>query len=117
MRQSLLLAVLLLSACGIEVPPEKASYVGQWSGPQMTLSITQDGRVEYERKNGSASTSTSIKGPLKKFVGDSFVVGVGPLETTFEVAAAPHLDAAGWKMTVDGVELLRPGEPGQGALQ
>lgn len=49
----------------------------------------------------------SIDGPLKQFEGDNFVVGVGPISTTFLVTAPPHQDGGQWKMTVDGVELTR----------
>lgn len=49
----------------------------------------------------------SIDAPLKEFQGDNFVVGVGPIATTFVVSARPHQDGSAWKMTVDGVELTK----------
>jgi len=73
----------------------------------MTLLISKDGSVAYRRVVGNVHTT--INAPLQEFQGNNFVVGVGPLVTTFEVSAPPHADAdAGvWKMTVDGVELTR----------
>ncbi len=94
-----------LSGCTKPIPPEKASYVGEWSGLTMTLSIAQDGRVAYKRTE--VGTSTSIDAPLKRFEGSNFVVGVGLISTTFVVSAPPHLDGTVWKMTVDGVELTK----------
>lgn len=100
-----LLALSLLGACAEPVPVEKLDYVGEWRGFAMALLITPDGSVAYKRlKNG---VTTSISGPLKRFEGDNFVVGFGPLSTTFEVSVPPHQDGADWKMTVDGVELTR----------
>jgi hypothetical protein len=100
-----LLLVLALGGCAKPLPPERAAYVGQWRGPSMELLITQDGRVLYRRVEGS--TNTKIDAPLKEFVGNDFVVGVGPMSTKFVVSVAPHQDGADWKMTVDGVELTK----------
>ena len=102
---ALLLAALLGGGCGKPVPPEKVAYVGQWEATDMSLVITQEGRVVYRRLHGSGTTS--VEGPLKEFQGDNFVVGIGPVSTTFVVSASPHRDGGLWKMTVDGVELTR----------
>jgi hypothetical protein len=99
---------LCLVACGKPVPPEKASYVGLWRAPQMTLLITQDGSVKYERIEGGVTKSVS--GPLKGFNGNNFDVGLGPFSTTFVVASPPHQDGEVTKMTVDGVELTKVAE-------
>lgn len=101
----LLATTLLLSACGKPVPPEKSAYVGEWRSETMELRITQDGEVAYKRVKGS--TSTSVNGPLQRFEGDSFVVGIPLVSTTFEVSKAPYLEADRWKMVVDGVELTK----------
>ena len=71
----------------------------------MSLLITQDGSVDYRRVKGGAKTS--ITAPLKKFEGDNFVVGIGLWTTTFVVSKPPREEAGRWKMTVDGVELIR----------
>jgi hypothetical protein len=99
-----IMLVALLCACTKPVPPEKAAYVGEWNAPAMSLLITQDGSVAYKRLEGGVSKS--VKGPLE-FEGDNFVVGVGPISTTFIVSVAPHQVGTEWKMTVDGVALTR----------
>lgn len=102
---ALVSTTLLLTACGKAVPPEKMAFVGDWRGPAMTLSITQDGQVAYERHKGGVNTS--INAPLKGFSGDNFEVGLGPISTVFVVNVPPHQSRDKWYMTVDGVELTR----------
>jgi hypothetical protein len=95
----------VLSACAQPVPPDKSNYVGEWASPNMALRITQDGNVRYARtKDGVNKT---MNGPMKGFEGDSFVVGIGPMTSTFTVTAAPHKEGGTWRMTVDGVEMTR----------
>jgi hypothetical protein len=100
-------AAALLLGCSDPVPADKAAYVGEWRAPNMTLLITQNGRVEYERREGGGRTS--VNAPLQRFEGDNFVVGVGPLGTTFVVSRPPYQDGNVWKMVVDGVELVKGG--------
>ena len=105
---STLLAIVLawaLSACSKPIPPEKSAYVGDWRGTGMELSIYQEGSVEYTRVQGGSRKSINM--PLKEFQGDNFVIGVGPLSTTFLVSPPPHQVGVDWKMTVDGVELTK----------
>ncbi|MBB6092268.1 hypothetical protein HNQ60_001114 [Povalibacter uvarum] len=94
-----------LISCGKPVPPDKASYVGEWQSKTMYLLITQDGSVRYKRLKAGATTS--VEGPLKGFTGHDFEVGVGPMATTFVVAKPPYQDGNDWKMVVDEVELVR----------
>ena len=101
----LILFAVLLASCGVAVPAEKAAYVGEWKADGMSLLITADGRVAYERKRKGASTS--IDAPLKGFHGDDFDVGIGPMTTTFKVDTPPHEVGGRWVMTVEGVELTR----------
>jgi hypothetical protein len=89
----------------MEIPDDRQSYVGHWVGPDMSLEITPDGRIEYERRAGSATTSLSV--PLQSFDGDDFVAGLWFLTTTFNVQHPPHRELRDWMMTVDGVELTR----------
>jgi hypothetical protein len=95
----------LAAACAQPVPPAKVAYVGEWRSQGMELDITRDGYVKYQRRNGNGRTS--INAPIQRFDGDNFVVGVGLLRTTFVVSRPPHREAGAWKMTVDGVELVR----------
>lgn len=97
---------LLLAACS--PPPEVPSaYIGDWQAENMRLTITREGTVNYERKQGQKSSS--VNAPIKKFEGDNFLVGVGPFTTTFVVSSPPRNVDGVWKMTVDGVELVRKG--------
>lgn len=101
----LLVSLLMLSACGQRVPDDKAAYVGDWRGPNMSLVVTKDGTINYKRVKGN--TTTSINAPLRRFEGDNFVVGIPFLSSTFEVSKPPYQEAGAWKMVVDGVELTR----------
>jgi hypothetical protein len=110
MRKQIPLAVLaaalpILAACGEPVPDDKAAYVGDWLAPAMTLQLTKDGTIHYKRTQGN--TTTSIDGPLRRFEGDNFIVGIPFFSATFVVSSPPHQEAGKWKMVVDGVELTR----------
>jgi hypothetical protein len=98
---------LFLCGCGMQVPADKAHYVGEWRSPEMYLLITQDGSVKYRRiKSG---VTRSVSGPLRAFEGNNFIVGVPMIATTFVVTETPHLSNNQWKMTVDGVLLVKTG--------
>lgn len=122
----LLLAVLACNLGGsktkesaaVSIPEDKKDYVGDWKGQlqneTMTLSITADGTVNYERqktaKGGpfSSSNSKSISnGKITRFDGDDFEVKVFAVSTKFKVERPPHRDGDLWTMVVDGVELSR----------
>ncbi|GAA6143217.1 hypothetical protein NBRC116584_30350 [Hydrogenophaga sp. 5NK40-0174] len=103
------LAVLVLAACTRPVDPERMAYVGHWLGPSIFLGISADGYVNYVRKQGA--TTTKINAPLVEFVGNDFVVGVGPFTTTFVVTEPPHEVGTEWRMTVDGEVLIRQSVP------
>lgn len=90
---------------GKPVPPDKQGYVGEWNGVGMTLTLTADGGLAYERTGGSGNTS--VNAPVQAWGTDTFDAGIGPIKTTFKVNVPPHDDGGTWKMTVDGVELTR----------
>jgi hypothetical protein len=69
----------------------------------MGLFILSDGTVDYKRLKSSGTTS--VNGSLKEFRGDDFVVGFGPVVTTFKVSEPPHEVGGKWQMVVDGVRL------------
>jgi hypothetical protein len=100
-----LCTAITLAACGKPLPADKAAYAGLWQSPEMSLLITPDGSVKYERLEGGATKSVS--GPLQGFEGPNFSVGIGPMSTTFVVAAAPQTQGDKTTMTVDGVVLTR----------
>lgn len=87
------------------MPPDKAAYVGEWQSASMAIVVTQEGRVAYKRVKGSSTTS--VDGPIQKFEGDNFVVGIPYLTTTFVVSKPPFQQDGRWKMVVDGVELTK----------
>ena len=106
MRAAILMfAALLLAACAEPIAPEKLAYAGEWRSDHVTLLITPDGRVEYERREGSSKVS--VKAPIQRFEGDDFVVGIGPFNTRFVVSRVPHLVEGQYRMVVDGIELTR----------
>lgn len=102
-----LVCAVFLAACSTPVPADKSAYIGQWTAKDRSLLITQDGRVEYERRGADGKGNVSIKAPIQEFEGDNFRVGVGIFHTTFVVTRAPYPDGAVWKMVVDGVELTK----------
>lgn len=108
-RAATLALALLLGGCSKPVPPDKADYVGRWIGEgadlRVDLQIHQEGRIGYRKVEGR--TTTTIDAPIKEFRGHDLVVGVGPIETTFVVAAPPRREGERWQMTVDGLELVR----------
>jgi hypothetical protein len=92
------------------IPADKKDYIGDWRGQipggSLQLSITSDGTVNYERKEGSTSKSIS-NGTIKKFDGNDFEVEAFIVSTTFKVEKPPYRDGPAWKMIVDGVEVTR----------
>ncbi len=90
---------------GEPLPAEKAAYAGEWHEQNMHLLIAQDGAVVYERRRDTETTS--INGPIIRFSGDNFEVGIPPMITTFFVSKPPYQEGGEWKMEVDGVTLTR----------
>ncbi len=101
----LVVCCVLLAACAEPLPRDKLEYAGEWRGDATRLVISPEGHCDYERQRGSGNVS--INAPIQRFEGDNFVVGVGPLTTTFVVSKPPHLAEGRWRMVVDGVELTR----------
>ena len=104
-RLATLAAVALLVSCAQPVPPARAAYVGDWRGENMQLLISAGGQVHYFRQRGSSRTTVDM--PIQAFEGDDIIVGFGPFKTRFVVSKPPRRDGNVFKMTVDGVELVR----------
>jgi hypothetical protein len=104
----LVAVALALAGCSEPIPLDRMAYAGDWRGRDMRLLITPGGRCEYSRRREGGATS-SIKAPIIRFEGDNFVVGVGMFNTTFVVSKPPRLVDGQWRMTVDGVDLIRFG--------
>ncbi len=105
----LLCALLTLVSCESEpLPQDKRDYAGVWQSSTVYLYIGTDGRIEYLHQEDGRKTS--INGPIKKFVGDDFEVGILAFTTTFVVSKKPHLEDGVWKMTVDERELIKAPE-------
>lgn len=84
----------------------KATFVGDWEGDGMSLSIGADDRVEYSRKTGGVEKS--LKGAsVKEFRRESFDVSLLGIKTTFKIDKPPAEVDGQWKMTIDGAELVR----------
>lgn len=101
----LAIAIVFLTACSNPLPNDKLQYAGEWQSKEMRLLILEDGTVDYKRVKGGGNTS--INGPIKEFQGDNFVVGLGPLATTFVVSEPPNEKNGVWEMVVDGVRLQK----------
>jgi hypothetical protein len=113
MRIIKLLFLVLLSigaaGCAARIPLDKWRYVGDWQGETARLLITRDGHVHFEQYKVvlKGNMTIGMEGPLKRFDGDNFIVGFGPVSTTFVVEKPPYKDGDEWKMTVGKHELTR----------
>lgn len=100
-----LFIVLAITACSKPISEDRAAYIGRWEAEGMSLIISADGRVVYHKQ--SDGVSTNIDAPLIEFVENDFVVGLGFINTTFDVTEAPHLVGGRWLMVVDGMTLVK----------
>ncbi|MES2555554.1 MAG: hypothetical protein V4604_05345 [Bacteroidota bacterium] len=102
--------LLILFSCSFGggnagIPDDKKDYIGAWASDEVYLEISEEGNVNYKRQSGGGSTS--VKAPIQKFEGDSFIVGALGFDTKFVVSEAPHEENGVWSMTVDGRELTK----------
>ena len=90
----------------------RADYVGEWTGPGSTLSITPGGHVAWQ--SAVDGSSESYEGELTGFRGADVVIGVMGLSFTLTVAKPPTRAGDTWTMTMEGVAITRPatGAPG-----
>ena len=93
-----------------QIPPSKRGYIGEWKADGMDLSIAADGEVRFRQititqtAEGSTTKARNVSGPIARWEGDSFVVGLTGSHATFQVDAPPSAEG---RMTVNGVELTR----------
>ena len=62
LRALMFVPILLLTACAIPMPPEKAAYVGEWKAPGMSLLILADGSIVYEPRRRNDQDQRSAQG-------------------------------------------------------
>lgn len=105
-RVLVLATLALVAACARPLSDDQKAWVGQWRDGEATLQITADGRLEWERKAGGATTS--IAAPIQELTDHRIVAGVWFMRTTFVVGQPPRQREDGlWAMVVDGHELLK----------
>ena len=83
----------------------RLQFVGTWKSPEMELSITQDGSVDYKRLQGGIEKK--VTAAIKSFEKDKFTVGFLGITTTFRIDKPPYEDTSHWQMVIDGVTLTR----------
>ena len=109
-RVSCFCIVLLLSlaACSKPLPDNKKHFAGLWQSNNMSLLITLDGRVDYQRvKSDNFNKTVSVNAPIQEFTETGFIVGFMGLTTEFIVSQPPTQKGGQWFMIVDDVKLIK----------
>ena len=87
-------------------PAIQASYIGRWEATGMVIDIDPGYGLHYENSRGGMSKTLDL--PISEFTETQFKAGIFGMNTTFEIDQPPHETETGdWKMTIDGVELIR----------
>lgn len=81
----------------------KKEIVGSWRGGDVSIVISADGGVHYERKG---ATSSEITAPIQAATANTFDVGLFGIVTTFHVDERPHMVDGVRHMKLDGVDLV-----------
>ncbi len=113
-RRAFVFAVpcLLLACTEITTRPERAvAYQGEWSGPNVTLSIRAN-HLKY-RRSGGALQSALVEGAFLGLSGNDIIYG--SRKSRLKVSVPPHEVGGVWKMTVEGTVLTRAPEGGPGS--
>ena len=103
---------LFTGGSAAQIPASKQSYIGEWKADGMDLSIAADGEVRFRQilttqtESGTRTNTRNVSGPIARWEGNSFVVGLMGSNTTFQVDAPPSADG---HMTVNGIALTRRG--------
>ncbi len=106
-----LLAAALLAGCAEPLTGDQMAYAGRWQNETTVLLITAEGRVEYEKADGS--TSTSVSAPIKELGPDLMVAGVWFMNAEFVLGGPPQERDGTWVLVVDGEELYKADRTGQ----
>lgn len=110
----LLLASVLtlgLAGCSSGTALPAPEFVGDWSAPGVNLSLTADGQIAW-RKVDEDGSAHSVIAPLRSFSAKRFSAGFWLFSSSFKIDKPPVRDGAVWRMTVDGVELIRLDDDG-----
>ena len=110
MRKPILLSImflLILSCKGQPVPENKKSYVGTWVGDGITLIISSDGGLSYQKVRSAGRTS--VHGPIQEFAEREIRAGVWIFSAKFRIDQEPALVDGKWMMEVDGEKLTKLG--------
>lgn len=102
---------LLLAACSSGTALPAPEFVGDWSAPGVNLSLSADGQIAW-RKVDEDDSAHSVIAPLRSFSPKKFSAGFWLFSSSFHVDKPPVRDGAVWRMTVDGVELIRLDDDG-----
>ncbi len=102
----LLLGVFLLTGCQAPLSDDKRKYIGRWESNTMTLVITKEGYLEYEKLAG---IKKSLSAPIKSFTDDTIVAGLWLFTTEFHIDQPPQQANSNglWSMVIDGETLYR----------
>lgn len=87
------------------LPPERAAYAGKWHSADVALTISEQGQVIYDRREGTGNVH--VEGSIAGWSESGFVVGVMTVKTDFKVTRAPAQIDGVWQMTVNGDDLIR----------
>lgn len=87
------------------VEPAYASYVGEWVGEGVTLTITQDGAAHYKKQEGTSFKE--VNAVFKGVVGGKMILKAAFVDVSLEVNAQPNQTDGTWTMTLDKTELVK----------
>jgi len=102
------IAAFLVCGCAQPIPPDKREFIGHWSGGGVTLVIAADGGMNYRRVSGASTNE--VAGPIFKWEGNNFSVGIPVVNSDFVVSEPPHEEDGKWVMTIEGVRVTRQSE-------
>ena len=82
-----------------------SDWVGSWQGLHSALRVDERGNAVFFHIDGSFSVRAI--GPLRILDDTRVSIGAGANATVLKLAVPPHMEGAGVKMMLDGVELVK----------